>query len=79
MELFDHVSPRIRAGKAVAERASDDLPDYQVVNVNSTEHEGPRSVGAEHVVLEMIRELGLDEKLSEMGFSRPWRVLLFLW
>ena len=30
-------------------------------------------MGAEHVVLETIRELGLDEKLSEMGFSRPWK------
>jgi phytoene/squalene synthetase len=30
-------------------------------------------VGSEHVVLETIRDLGLDEKLSEMGLSRPWR------
>ena len=64
---------RIRAGKAVAEREFEGLPDYQVVDVNSTENEEPRSVGAEHVVLETIRELGLDEKLSEMGFSRPWK------
>ena len=64
---------RIRAGKAVAERESEGLPDYQVVDVNSTENEEARSVGAEHVVLEIIRELGLDEKLSEMGFSRPWK------
>ena len=63
----------IRAGKSAAARESEYSPDYQVVDVNSTENEEPRSVGAEHVVLETIRELGLDEKLSEMGFSRPWK------
>jgi len=63
----------IRAGKLAADRESEYSPDYQVVDVNSTENEEPRSVGAEHVVLETIRELGLDEKLSEIGFSRPWR------
>jgi len=63
----------IRAGKSAADRESEYSPDYQVVDVNSTENEEPRSVGAEHVVLETIRELGLDEKLLEMGFSRPWK------
>lgn len=60
-------------GQLAADRESEYSPDYQVVDVNSTENEEPRSVGAEHVVLETIRELGLDEKLLEMGFSRPWR------
>ncbi|MBE3143643.1 MAG: IS1634 family transposase [Planctomycetes bacterium] len=64
---------RIRAGKAVADRESEYVPDYQVVDVNSTENEESRSVGAEHVVLETVRGLGIDEKLLEMGFSRPWK------
>jgi transposase len=63
----------IRAGKLAADGESEYSPDYQMVDVNSTENEDPRSVGAEHVVLETIKELGLDEKLLEMGFSRPWR------
>ena len=64
----------IRSGKSAAERGEAEyLTDYQVVDVNSTENDEPRSVGAEHVVLETIRKLGLDEKLSEMGLSRPWR------
>ena len=63
----------IRAGKSAADRESEYSPDYQVVDVNSTENEEPRCVGAEHVVLETVRELGIDEKLSEMGFSRPWK------
>ena len=41
----------IRAGKSAADRESEYSPDYQVVDVNSTENEEPRSVGAEHVVL----------------------------
>ena len=44
-----------------------------MVDINSTENEVPRSVGAEHVVLETIKELGLDDKLLAMGFSRPWK------
>ena len=67
------VACRIRAGKSVADRESEYLPEYQVVDVNSTENEDPRSVGAEPVVLETIRELGFAEKLLEMGFSRPWK------
>ena len=63
----------IRAGKSANAKESEYTPDYQTVDVNSTENEEGRSVGAEHVVLETIKELGLDEKLSEMGFSRPWR------
>jgi transposase len=63
----------IRAGKSAANRESEYSPDYQMVDVNSTDNEDPRSVGAEHVVLEQIRELGLDEKVTGLGFSRPWR------
>ena len=63
----------IRAGKSASDKESGHSPDYQTVDINSTETEEPRSVGAEHVVLETIKELGLDEKLLEMGFSRPWK------
>jgi len=31
----------------------------------------PRSVGREHVALEALRFLGLDKKLSELGFNGP--------
>jgi len=30
----------------------------------------PRRVGAEHVALEVLRRLGLDRKLAELGFNR---------
>ena len=63
----------IRAGKLAADRESEYSPDYQMVDINSTENELARSVGTEHVVLETIKELGLDDKLLAMGFSRPWK------
>ena len=36
-----------------------DAPDYQRVDVGSVDHEHARTVGAEHVVYETIKELGL--------------------
>ena len=39
-------------------------PDYQRVDVCSVDHEHARTVGAEHVVYETIKELGFEEKLS---------------
>lgn len=49
-----------------------DSPDYQRVDVNSIEEAEPRTVGAEHVVLETIRRLDLEAKLLDIGFTRPW-------
>src|SRR4030066_1288267 len=48
-----------------------DAPDYQRVDVGSVDHEHARTVGAEHVVYETIKELGLEEKLRDLGFNKP--------
>ena len=48
-----------------------DAPDYQRVDVGSVDHEHARTVGAEHVVYETIKELGLQEKLRDLGFNKP--------
>jgi transposase len=49
---------------------AEDVPsDYQVVDVNSVDNEDIRSVGAEHVVYETIRHLGLDRKLRSFGLT----------
>ena len=45
-------------------------PDYHTIDANSLELMRPRSVGIEHVALEAVRQLGLDHKLSELGFNR---------
>lgn len=55
--------------EAIDERQ--DVPaDYQVVDVNSVDSEDIRTVGAEHVVYETIKELGLDRKLRSFGLTR---------
>jgi transposase len=49
---------------------SEDI-DFREVNIDSIEMSNPRSVGREHVTLEALRFLGLDEKLGELGFNGP--------
>jgi len=46
-------------------------PDFQTVDIDSLESDQIRSVGGERVVLTAIRELELDKKLDELGFTRP--------
>ncbi len=49
----------------------EDIPsDYQVVDVNSVDNEDIRTVGAEHVVYETIRQLELDRKLKSLGLTK---------
>lgn len=47
-----------------------DRPDYHCVDVNSLEMMRPRSVGIEHVSLEILKQLKLDDKLKELGFNK---------
>ena len=63
------------ARKIIRQQASvvageDISPDYATIDVNSVENEDARTVGAEHVVYETIKELGLDRKLGELGLNR---------
>jgi len=48
-------------------------PDYQRVDIDTIDNELPRSVGAEHVVCETIRALGLDDLFITLGFNKPAR------
>ncbi len=47
-------------------------PDYQEVDINSVQNENSRTIGAEHVVYQTIKELELDKKLVELGFNKPY-------
>ena len=47
--------------------------DYQSVDLHRLDVLRPRSVGVEHVALEVLRQLGLDDKLEALGFNRPQR------
>jgi transposase len=44
--------------------------DYATVDLNSVDNEEARTVGAEHVVYETIKELGIERKLRELGLNR---------
>lgn len=57
-------------GEATVRRSD---PDYQRVDIDTIDNELPRSVGAEHVVCETIRALGLDDLLAALGFNKPAR------
>lgn len=48
----------------------DDI-DYREIDLNSIEMSKPRSVGREHATLEALRSLGLEDKLTELGFNGP--------
>jgi transposase len=61
----------IRKQASVVSEQQDSAPDYATVDLNSMDNEEPRTVGAEHVVYETIKELGLDRTLRELGLKRP--------
>ena len=60
----------IRQQSVVIDENKDVIPDYQCIDVNSIENEDVRTVGAEHVVLETIKELEIDRKLKSLGLNR---------
>ena len=49
----------------------DIAPDYEIIDVNSVDNEEARTVGAEYVVYETIKELEIDRKLRDIGLNRP--------
>jgi transposase len=53
----------------------DNTHDYREVDINSMELSRPRSVGCEHVMLEALRQLGLEAKLESLGFTGPQKAL----
>jgi transposase len=46
-------------------------PDYQRVDMDTMDHHDVRSSGAEHVVYETMKTLGLPDLLISLGFNRP--------
>lgn len=48
-----------------------DVARYQEVDLDSLELVDPRSVGVEHAALSLMRQCGLQDKLSELGLNRP--------
>ncbi len=50
--------------------------DYQEVDINSLQLTQPRSVGVEHVGLHALTQLGLVEKLAELGINGVMRAAI---
>ena len=60
----------IREQAYVIDTGKDIPPDYATIDLNSVEDEDARTVGAEYVVYETIKKLGIDQKLKELGLNR---------
>ena len=60
----------IRQQACITAEGEDIAPDYATIDVNSVENEEIRTVGAEYVVYQTIKELEIDRKLRELGFNR---------
>jgi transposase len=44
--------------------------DYQSVDIQTIEQQDPKTVGAEHLLLHLVSQVGLQSKLKELGFSK---------
>lgn len=53
-----------------------EMPQFVAVDVDSLQLAQPRSVGVEHLGLHAIAQLGLLEKLTELGVNAPMRAAI---
>jgi transposase len=60
----------IREQSSVIDTREDIPPDYATVDLNSVDNEEARTVGAEHVVYQTIKELEIDRKLMDLGLDK---------
>jgi hypothetical protein len=68
-----HAAQLVRAKARLNEGRATKAADYQHVDVASLDVVRPRSVAVEHVALEALRQIGLDQKLVALGFNGPQR------
>jgi len=60
----------IREQASVIDEVETIAPDYATIDVNSIDNEEARTIGAEYVVYETIKELAIDRKLRKLGLNR---------
>ena len=60
----------IRQQAYAIDEGEDVFSDYQIIDVNSVDNEDARTVGAEHLIYETIKELEIDRKLRSLGLNR---------
>ena len=69
--LADRYARKIICEQAsVVDEGKDIAPSYATINLNSVDSEEGRTVGAEYIVYETIKELQIDQKLRELGFNK---------
>ena len=63
---------RLSDQKEISEKTGNEHlgPEYLSIDVNSIEKSEPRSIGAEHLMLQMAHQLQLPEQLQELGLSK---------
>ena len=62
-----------RRGELQTLENKEETHDFQEVDINSLKQIKPRSVGAEHVSLEALKELQIPQILEDAGFNRRQR------
>ena len=73
-EAAQRYAAQILRARARSEEGGPGEPaDYHTVDVASLEVIRPRSVGVEHVALQALRQVQLEEKLEALGFNGPQR------
>ncbi|MCI5164721.1 MAG: IS1634 family transposase [Candidatus Electrothrix sp. GM3_4] len=50
-----------------------EISRHYSIDIDSLETSRPRSVSVEHVAYETVKEMGLEQKLTELGLTRPQR------
>ena len=69
-----HIYSQIIARRGELQTSNnDEIPSYEEVDVNSLQQIKPRSVGAEHVSLEALKELQIPQILEQAGFNTRQR------
>ena len=71
--LAQRFAARLIRARARDEDGAASQPDYHSVDINSVELLRPRSVSVEHVAIEALRQVALDQKLEGLGLSTPQR------
>lgn len=71
--LAEQIVAKLLHARSRSEEDTQEPADFQSVDLHRLDVLRPRSVGVEHVSLEVLRQLGLDDKLEALGFNRPQR------
>ncbi|MCB1180874.1 MAG: IS1634 family transposase [Chlamydiia bacterium] len=69
-QYVSQIVHRLSTSESDAKQKTNATPEFAAVDVNSIEQSEPRSVGAEHLILQMARQLKLPEQLEKLGLSK---------